>query len=345
MDRPREKGGRVVFIGNIPYGKSDSLECSVRTTLTTHCAGVSEEQICELFSSAGQVVNFRLVYDKETGRPKGFGFLEYTNADEAASAKRNLNNHEIMGRTLRVDYSNDNGGGGNRNDNQDQGGRDQQFDMGAQGGQPNGSDALPPLPQGTGLPDGLQATDAISRTLQQFSAPQLLDIISQMKGLCTSDQAKATTLLQQSPQLSYAIFQALLMLGLVDTNVIQSLVQQVPQAPPAQAPPPQQPPQHMPPMPYGQPPQMPPQYAQQPQYPPPQQYQYAPQPTPPVQHQAYQPPPQPQAPPQQAPPGEPDQQALIRQVMSMSREQIMGLDPKSRDQIIALRAQWGAPVS
>lgn len=42
--------------------------------------GLSEEQISELFSSAGQVLNFRLVYDRETGRPKGFGFAEYPDA-------------------------------------------------------------------------------------------------------------------------------------------------------------------------------------------------------------------------------------------------------------------------
>jgi len=94
----REKGGRVVFIGNIPYG-------------------VSEEQIMDIFGRAGQVVNFRLVYDKETGQPKGFGFLEYTDTDAAASAVRNLNESDLNGRTLRVDYSNDNrsaGGSGNQ---------------------------------------------------------------------------------------------------------------------------------------------------------------------------------------------------------------------------------------
>jgi len=41
---------------------------------------LSEEQIIEIFSSAGKVLNFRLVYDRETGRPKGFGFAEYPDA-------------------------------------------------------------------------------------------------------------------------------------------------------------------------------------------------------------------------------------------------------------------------
>lgn len=39
--------------------------------------GLTEEQIIRIFSSAGKVLNFRLVYDRETGRPKGFGFVEF----------------------------------------------------------------------------------------------------------------------------------------------------------------------------------------------------------------------------------------------------------------------------
>lgn len=42
--------------------------------------GLSEEQITDIFSTAGKVLNFRLVYDRETGRPKGFGFAEYPDA-------------------------------------------------------------------------------------------------------------------------------------------------------------------------------------------------------------------------------------------------------------------------
>lgn len=39
--------------------------------------GLTEEQITDIFSSAGKVERFRLVYDSETGRPKGFGFADY----------------------------------------------------------------------------------------------------------------------------------------------------------------------------------------------------------------------------------------------------------------------------
>ncbi len=47
--------------------------------------GLSEEQISDIFSSAGRVVNFRLVYDRENGKPKGFGFAEYPDAGESVA--------------------------------------------------------------------------------------------------------------------------------------------------------------------------------------------------------------------------------------------------------------------
>jgi len=43
------------------------------------------------------------VYDRETGKPKGYGFCEYKDQETALSAMRNLNGYEIGGRTLRVD--------------------------------------------------------------------------------------------------------------------------------------------------------------------------------------------------------------------------------------------------
>ena len=51
---------------------------------------------------------YRIVYDRETGRPKGFGFCEYQDPQSAQNAMRNLNGYEIAGRTLRVDSANRN---------------------------------------------------------------------------------------------------------------------------------------------------------------------------------------------------------------------------------------------
>ncbi|PIK50843.1 Cleavage stimulation factor subunit 2 [Apostichopus japonicus] len=51
------------------------------------------------------VLSFRLVYDRDTGKPKGYGFCEYQDEETALSAMRNLNGYDINGRALRVDYA------------------------------------------------------------------------------------------------------------------------------------------------------------------------------------------------------------------------------------------------
>lgn len=288
--------------------------------------GGNEEIIIETLSRVGQVLNFRLVYDKETGRPKGFGFAEFADPDSAASAVRNLNDHELMGRKLRVDWSNDNGAGDNApasNLAPVNGQADVAVAAAAAAAAPQSS-ALPPLPPGADLQPGLSCPDSISNTLGTLPPPQLLDIISQTKGLVMTEPAKASELFRQAPQLAYAIFQALLLLNLVDTNVLGALID--PAAPAAAAPPPQaQPPAPQAPRPAQN-------YAA---YPP------QPAPTPPqVVQQPYGQPPQ--AAPQQN--LSPEHLAAYQQVMQLTQAQIDSLDPASRAQIMALKQQFAALV-
>lgn len=294
--------------------------------------GVSEDILMETLSRAGHVVNFRLVHDKDTGKPKGFGFAEYSDPDSASSAVRNLNEQELMGRKLRVDWSNDGGSNESKNESNTQNTQShQQYQQPMMNGQDAApgpqSNALPPLPPGTDLPPNLTCPDVISQTLKQLPPPQLLDILSQMKGLVTTNPNQAVELFRQAPQIAYAMFQALLLLGLVDNTVLSAVIE-------AQQPAPAPPPQAAP------PPPMPPQQQYQPPYAP-QQYPQMAQPympTPPAMGQ-YQPP-QPQPPPQAAPSAVPGRDDLIRQVMSMSIETINSLPPEQRQQIMMLRQQF-----
>ncbi|EYC24628.1 hypothetical protein Y032_0013g2013 [Ancylostoma ceylanicum] len=75
--------------GNIPY----------QTT---------EDAIGNYFSQAGQVTNVRIVYDRETGRPKGFGFCEFSDEAGAQNAVNTLNGADFNGRSLRVNWANKN---------------------------------------------------------------------------------------------------------------------------------------------------------------------------------------------------------------------------------------------
>ena len=59
----------------------------------------------ECYFSDHVVRHLRLVTDRETGKPKGYGFCEYKDEETALSARRNLQGYEINGRQLRVDFA------------------------------------------------------------------------------------------------------------------------------------------------------------------------------------------------------------------------------------------------
>ncbi|KAK2750623.1 hypothetical protein FQN57_002694 [Myotisia sp. PD_48] len=292
-----DRSGKSVFLGNIPYN-------------------LTEEQVKDILSSAGTVTKFRLMINPDTGKPKGYGFADFADADAAASAIRNLNDYEVMGRKIRVDWP--------HNNEKDSIPLDysQQAQPGAQSG-PDGPTAkaplLPTLPPGTELPPNLTCPNAISQTLAAIPPPQLLDVIGQMKSLAMADPARATELLRQAPQLAYAIFQAMLLMNLVDYSTLGSVVEQASQAPSSQLRPQQAAPQHQ---------QKFQSYPGQISTPPLHGTPFAP-PTQP-------PPPQQPAPQAQAPPGH---EELIQQVLSMPQATIDALPPTERNQIMVLRQQ------
>lgn len=59
-----------------------------------------------------------MVIDRETGKPKGYGFCEYKDEETASSARRNLQGYEISGRQLRVDFAENEKGTADRNRDQ-----------------------------------------------------------------------------------------------------------------------------------------------------------------------------------------------------------------------------------
>ncbi|KAJ2172564.1 nuclear localization sequence binding protein [Coemansia sp. RSA 551] len=75
----------------------------------------TEDSIREAFSECGDVVSVRIVTDRETGRPKGFGYIEFETVEAATSAIA-WNGTDLDGRNIRLDYStprtNDGGGRG-----------------------------------------------------------------------------------------------------------------------------------------------------------------------------------------------------------------------------------------
>lgn len=72
-----------LFIGNLPYS-------------------VDDRQLEEIFSKAGKVESAAVITQRETGRSKGFGFVEMATAEEAKAAIDQLNDNEVDGRKIVV---------------------------------------------------------------------------------------------------------------------------------------------------------------------------------------------------------------------------------------------------
>jgi RNA recognition motif-containing protein len=63
---------------------------------------VSEENLRQAFESFGQVTSARIIKDKYSGQPRGFGFVEMPDQARAQAAIENLNGKELLGRQMNV---------------------------------------------------------------------------------------------------------------------------------------------------------------------------------------------------------------------------------------------------
>ncbi|MDZ7776125.1 MAG: RNA-binding protein [Bacteroidales bacterium] len=80
---------------------------------------ISEDQLKEIFEEYGEVTSSKIISDRETGRSKGFGFIEMANEEEANQAISELNDAELKGRNMRVNEARERtegGGGGGKRD-------------------------------------------------------------------------------------------------------------------------------------------------------------------------------------------------------------------------------------
>ena len=72
----------------------------------------STERLREVFAACGAVESASVVTDRDTGRSRGFGFVEMASADEAQTAIETLNGRDFQGRTLNVSEARERAGGG-----------------------------------------------------------------------------------------------------------------------------------------------------------------------------------------------------------------------------------------
>jgi len=74
----------------------------------------TEARLRELFTGVGTVESAAVVTDRNTGRSRGFGFVEMATAEEAAEAVKRFNGQTVDGRTLKVEPASSSGSAGNR---------------------------------------------------------------------------------------------------------------------------------------------------------------------------------------------------------------------------------------
>jgi RNA recognition motif-containing protein len=74
---------KSIYVGNLPFT-------------------ATEDEIRNLFARYGNVSSVKLVSDRDTGRPRGFGFVEMEDDTAAANAIRELNGKDLGGRSLRI---------------------------------------------------------------------------------------------------------------------------------------------------------------------------------------------------------------------------------------------------
>ncbi len=75
-----------IFVGNLNYG-------------------LSEDELSEVFEEYGAVDSVKIIFDRETGQSKGFGFVDMPNDNEAQTAIDQLNDYELNGRKMRVNQA------------------------------------------------------------------------------------------------------------------------------------------------------------------------------------------------------------------------------------------------
>jgi len=102
--------------------------------------GVTSEDLQEHFAQAGTVESAKIVEDRDTGRSRGFGFVEMSSAEEAQAAIEQFNNQDFDGRNLVVNEARprEEGGGGGRGGGGNRGGGGGRGGYGGGGGRGGG---------------------------------------------------------------------------------------------------------------------------------------------------------------------------------------------------------------
>ena len=151
----------------------------------------TEEQLYSAFSELGRIIKVRMVTDNETGKPRGFAFIEFEDPQAALSAIRNMNEYEINGRKIRVNFSNSSHLETLANQlGMDLGTKDEKKENTA---------------TSTTSSSGVAGSKAVAQSLKSMNKGELYDVVAKLKEIADSNPDEARKVLTQHPQLPEAI--------------------------------------------------------------------------------------------------------------------------------------------
>lgn len=156
----------------------------------------------QAFSEIGRVIKVRLVTDNETGKPRGFAFIEFEDPQAALSAIRNMNDYELNGRRLRVNFSNSS----------------HLEVLAGKLGMDLSQQTQRPTTQ-TSTNKSSAGTSAVADALKGMSKGEMYDIVAKFKEIADREPDEGRRILSGHPQLPEALLFLMSKLDMVQTPV------------------------------------------------------------------------------------------------------------------------------
>lgn len=196
---------RVVYLGSIPYDQT-------------------EEQILDLCSNVGPVTNLKMMFDPQTGKSKGYAFVEYKDLESSASAVRNLNGYQFGSRLLKCGYATGSDISVSDSTQQQQA---QNQKLNHQSFEETSYLKFPELPSGVDVNINMTTPAMmISCELAKKSPEQQLTLLKVFQDWTRENPEDAVELLHECPQLSFVIAELLLTNGISKVDDLTQLAVQ-----------------------------------------------------------------------------------------------------------------------
>ena len=198
---------RIVYLGSIPYDQT-------------------EQQILDLCSNVGPVMNLKMMFDSITGKSKGYAFIEFKDLESSASAIRNLNGYQLGNRFLKCGYAsnNDISNSTSSNNNNNSSSSSSNNNNNEKNDNLLKSMKFPNLPQGVDVNINMTTPAMmISSELAKFDKTKQLKLLKTLQNMCKERPEWSLQLLNEYPQLTYAIAELLLTNGICQVDDLTQL--------------------------------------------------------------------------------------------------------------------------